>query len=30
VIDDAAPLRFLERVVVCDAGRFDTLVALPL
>ena len=23
-------LRFAERVVVCDSGRFDTLVAIPL
>lgn len=23
-------LRFVERIVVCDGGRFDTLVAIPL
>jgi len=23
-------LRFAERIVVCDSGRFDTLVAIPL
>ena len=22
-------LRFAERIVVCDGGRFDTLVAIP-
>jgi 3-phenylpropionate/cinnamic acid dioxygenase small subunit len=29
VADDAGTLRFQERVVVCDGGRFDTLVAIP-
>lgn len=29
-LDDAQKLRFRERLVVCDGGRFDTLVALPL
>lgn len=28
--DAAGRLRFAERVVVCDGGRFDTLVAIPL
>jgi 3-phenylpropionate/cinnamic acid dioxygenase small subunit len=27
--DAAGALRFSERVVVCDGGRFDTLVAIP-
>jgi 3-phenylpropionate/cinnamic acid dioxygenase small subunit len=29
-LDGDERLRFRERVVVCDGGRFDTLVALPL
>lgn len=28
--DSGGALRFRERVAVCDSGRFDTLVALPL
>ncbi len=28
--DGAGALRFAERIVICDGGRFDTLVALPL
>ena len=28
--DDDGALKFAERVVVCDGGRFDTLVAIPL
>jgi 3-phenylpropionate/cinnamic acid dioxygenase small subunit len=28
--DEHAGLRFRERVVVCDANRFDTLLAIPL
>lgn len=28
--DDAGGLRFAERVVVCDSGFFDTLLAIPL
>ncbi|MGH7155914.1 MAG: aromatic-ring-hydroxylating dioxygenase subunit beta [Acetobacteraceae bacterium] len=28
--NDDQPWRFAERVVVCDSGRFDTLVAIPL
>ena len=28
--DGAGTLRFAERIVVCDGGRFDTLVAIPL
>jgi anthranilate 1,2-dioxygenase small subunit/terephthalate 1,2-dioxygenase oxygenase component beta subunit len=27
--DDTGVLRFAERIVVCDGGRFDTLVAIP-
>ena len=27
--DNAGELRFVERIAVCDGGRFDTLVALP-
>lgn len=27
--NEAGDLRFVERVVVCDGGRFDTLVAIP-
>jgi 3-phenylpropionate/cinnamic acid dioxygenase small subunit len=30
VLNDTQPPRFRERIVVCDGGRFDTLVALPL
>jgi anthranilate 1,2-dioxygenase small subunit len=30
LVDDAGTLRFRERLVVCDAGRFDTLLAIPL
>ncbi len=30
VTDADGNLRFAERVVVCDSGRFDTLVAIPL
>lgn len=29
-VDGAGVLRFAERVAVCDGGRFDTLMALPL
>lgn len=28
--DGAGALKFVERIVVCDSARFDTLVALPL
>lgn len=28
--DDAGQLRFVERIVVCDSGHFDTLLAIPL
>ena len=28
--DDAGALRLRERIVVCDSGRFDTLLAIPL
>jgi anthranilate 1,2-dioxygenase small subunit/terephthalate 1,2-dioxygenase oxygenase component beta subunit len=27
--DAAGALRFAERIVICDGGRFDTLVAIP-
>jgi 3-phenylpropionate/cinnamic acid dioxygenase small subunit len=27
---DAGRLRFAERIVVCDSGHFDTLLAIPL
>ena len=27
--DASGALRFVERIVVCDGGRFDTLVAIP-
>ena len=27
--DGAGELRFVERIAVCDGGRFDTLVAIP-
>jgi anthranilate 1,2-dioxygenase small subunit/terephthalate 1,2-dioxygenase oxygenase component beta subunit len=30
VTEPDGTLRFAERVVVCDSGRFDTLVAIPL
>jgi 3-phenylpropionate/cinnamic acid dioxygenase small subunit len=30
VIDRGGVLRFRERVVVCDSGRVDTLLAIPL
>jgi anthranilate 1,2-dioxygenase small subunit/terephthalate 1,2-dioxygenase oxygenase component beta subunit len=30
ISDDAGTLRFVERVVVCDSGYFDTLVVIPL
>jgi len=30
IVVDAGALRFRERVVVCDGGRIDTLLALPL
>ena len=30
LMDDAGALRLRERVVVCDSGRFDTLLAIPL
>lgn len=29
-LDGSNPLRFRERLVICDGARFDTLVALPL
>jgi 3-phenylpropionate/cinnamic acid dioxygenase small subunit len=28
--DGTGALKFAERIVVCDGGRFDTLVAIPL
>lgn len=28
--EDAARLRFAQRIVVCDSARFDTLLAIPL
>jgi anthranilate 1,2-dioxygenase small subunit/terephthalate 1,2-dioxygenase oxygenase component beta subunit len=28
--DEGGTLRFAERIVVCDSGHFDTLVAIPL
>lgn len=28
--DDGGQLRFAERIVVCDSGHFDTLLAIPL
>ncbi len=28
--DDAGGLRFVGRIVVCDSGHFDTLLAIPL
>ena len=30
VRDEAARLRFAERIVVCDSAHFDTLLAIPL
>ena len=30
VSDGSGDLKFAERIVVCDSGRFDTLVAIPL
>jgi 3-phenylpropionate/cinnamic acid dioxygenase small subunit len=30
VVEEANALRFRERLVVCDSGRFDTLLAIPL
>ncbi|PYM79525.1 MAG: terephthalate 1,2-dioxygenase [Candidatus Rokuibacteriota bacterium] len=30
LMDDAGVLRLRERIVVCDSGRFDTLLAIPL
>ena len=30
LVDDGGTLRLRERVVVCDSGRFDTLLAIPL
>jgi anthranilate 1,2-dioxygenase small subunit len=30
VVEDGGTLRFRERIVVCDSGRVDTLLALPL
>ena len=30
VVEEAGALRFRERVVVCDASRVDTLLAIPL
>lgn len=30
VVTEAGALRFRERIVVCDASRIDTLLALPL
>jgi 3-phenylpropionate/cinnamic acid dioxygenase small subunit len=30
VVEEGDALRFRERVVVCDSGRVDTLLALPL
>jgi anthranilate 1,2-dioxygenase small subunit/terephthalate 1,2-dioxygenase oxygenase component beta subunit len=29
VADDSGALKFQERIVACDGGRFDTLVAIP-
>jgi 3-phenylpropionate/cinnamic acid dioxygenase small subunit len=28
--EEASQLRFVERIVVCDSGHFDTLLAIPL
>ena len=30
LMDDAGALHLRERIVVCDSGRFDTLLAIPL
>lgn len=30
LVDDGGLLRLRERIVVCDSGRFDTLLAIPL
>jgi 3-phenylpropionate/cinnamic acid dioxygenase small subunit len=30
ICDEGASLRFVERVVVCDSGHLDTLLAIPL
>jgi 3-phenylpropionate/cinnamic acid dioxygenase small subunit len=30
VVEDQGALRFRERLVVCDSGRIDTLLAIPL
>lgn len=30
LVEEAAALRFRERIVVCDSSRFDTLLAIPL
>jgi 3-phenylpropionate/cinnamic acid dioxygenase small subunit len=30
LVDDGGVLRLRERIVVCDSGRFDTLLAIPL
>jgi hypothetical protein len=30
VRDESGILRFVERIVVCDSTRFDTLLAIPL
>jgi 3-phenylpropionate/cinnamic acid dioxygenase small subunit len=30
ICDEGGNLRFAERIVVCDSGHFDTLLAIPL
>ena len=30
ICDKGDSLRFAERIVVCDSGHFDTLLAIPL
>jgi 3-phenylpropionate/cinnamic acid dioxygenase small subunit len=30
LVEDEGALRFRERIVVCDSGRIDTLLAIPL
>jgi 3-phenylpropionate/cinnamic acid dioxygenase small subunit len=30
ISDEAGNLRFVERLVICDSGHFDTLLAIPL
>jgi 3-phenylpropionate/cinnamic acid dioxygenase small subunit len=30
LVEEGGALRFRERIVVCDSGRFDTLLAIPL